>query len=494
MKSRGISFKLWASIIAMTMALLVFILIFQTEFLYDFYYEQEKEQLEKDCIRLSSYVARGQYSFTIPYYSVMRRVNDIIIVTDKHGKITYVEGTNTYKLGDNFGMKHLGKILKGENVYEKNKMIRNPYSVWPKEMDALLVGVPVRQLSSYTQESRQIIGENYNGNAIKKPEISEVIYLITTLEYMQTTIDAIRNQFIYIIIISIILASAMSYFLSQSFSKPLKRINNAAMEISRGNYDTKINLRSSREIIELGETMNSLAKQLSRVEQIRREFIANVSHEIRTPLSYLQGYSEVLIDGLAESEEDRQKYLRIIMEETVRLKTMVNEILQLSQIEAGHIQLQQKPFSMEALVRRTIDKLLPYATKRSIAIKFINMSEDVLTCFGDENRIKQVLINLLSNAVKHSYDNGNILINAYRQGENIYVSIRDFGEGIPAEDLPFIWDRFYTVDKRNSESSTGLGLAIAKNIMDVHGCEITVSSVYGEGSVFSFYLPAYNEN
>ncbi len=494
MRSRGISFKLWASIIAMTMALLVFILIFQTEFLYDFYYQQEKEQLEKDCIRLSSYVARGQYSFTIPYYSVMRRVNDIIIVTDRNGKITYVEGTNVYKLGDNFGLKHIGKILNGENVYEKNKMIRNPYSVWPKEMDALLVGVPVRQLSAYTQGNRQLMGETYSEAAAKKPEISEVIYLITTLEYMQTTIDAIRNQFIYIFIISIILASAMSYFLSQSFSKPLKRINNAAMEISRGNYDTKINLRSSREIIELGETMNSLAKQLSRVEQIRREFIANVSHEIRTPLSYLQGYSEVLIDGLAESEEDRQKYLGIIMEETVRLKTMVNEILQLSQIEAGHIQLQQKPFSMEAMVRRTIDKLLPYASKRRISIKFMNMSGDVLTCFGDENRIKQVLINLMSNAVKHSYDDGNILINAYRQGENIYVSIKDFGEGIPEEDLPFIWDRFYTVDKSNSESSTGLGLAIAKNIMDAHGCEITVSSVYGEGSEFGFYLPAYNEN
>ncbi|HWR61993.1 MAG TPA: hypothetical protein VN580_10300, partial [Clostridia bacterium] len=193
MRSRGIAFKLWASIIAMTMALLVFILIFQTEFLYDFYYEQEREQLEKDCIRLSSYVARGQYNFTIPYYSVMRRVNDMIIVTDREGKITYVEGTNVYKLGDYFGLKFIGKILNGENVYEKNKMIRNPYSVWPKEMETLLVGVPVRQLSSYTQGSKELQGEKYSGAQIKKPEISEVIYLITTLEYMQTTIDAIRN-------------------------------------------------------------------------------------------------------------------------------------------------------------------------------------------------------------------------------------------------------------------------------------------------------------
>ncbi|HWQ30479.1 MAG TPA: HAMP domain-containing sensor histidine kinase, partial [Negativicutes bacterium] len=167
--------------------------------------------------------------------------------------------------------------------------------------------------------------------------------------------------------------------------------------------------------------------------------------------------------------------------------------LQLSQIEAGHIQLQQQPFSMEAMIKRTIDKLLPYAFKRNIAIKMTNTSEDVLTCFGDENRIKQVMINLLSNAIKHSHDDGNILINSYRQGDNIHVSIRDFGDGIPVEDLPFIWDRFYTVDKNNSESSTGLGLAIAKNIIEAHGCEITATSVFGEGSEFSFYLPAYNE-
>lgn len=499
MKSYGIAFKLWASILAMTLLLLVFTLIFQTEFLNDFYYEQEKEQLERDCIRLANYVARGQ-NFSIPYYSVMRRVNDIIIITDKTGKIIYIEGTNKYKLGNTFGMKYINKILGGENVYEQSKMISNPYSVWPKEMDTLLVGVPVRQPMGYAQENKQRMQENkqrinesYNGTALPKPEISEAVYIITTLEYMQTTIEAIRNQFLYIFIVAIILASAISYFLSQSFSNPLKIINNAAMEISKGNYNTKIDLHSSREIKELGDTMNNLAKQLSRVEQIRREFIANVSHEIRTPLSYLQGYSEILMDGLVESEEDRQRYLGIIMDETVRLKTMVNEILQLSQIEAGHIQLQLVPFSMEAMIRRIIDKLLPYASKRNITIKFVNISEDVLTCFGDENRIKQVLINLINNAVKHSFDYGDIYIRAFRKDENIYVCIKDFGEGIKAEDLPFIWDRFYTTDKNKSEDSTGLGLAIVKNIINAHGCEINVYSTPGEGSEFCFYLPSYSE-
>lgn len=493
MRNYGISFKLWAAIIAMTLLLIVFILIFQTEFLYDFYYKLEMEQLEKDCLRLSRLIARGQYNTTIPYYSVMRRVNDIIIVTGRDGKVTYVEGTNQYKLGDRFGLRYIGNILKGETVHEKNKMIRNPYSVWPKEMDTILVGVPVKKTANITQENKQRLNEEYGIEAVKRPEISEAVYIITTLEYMQTTIDAIRKQFSYIFITAIILASAASYFLSQGFSKPLKLINNAALEISKGNYDTKINLRSSREIKELGNTINNLAKQLTRVEQIRREFIANVSHEIRTPLSYLQGYSEVLHDGLVESEEDRKKYLEIIMDETARLKKMVNEILQLSQIEAGFIQLQLVPFSMDEMIRNTIDKLLPYASKRNIGIEFMNMSGDALTCFADENRIKQVLINLINNATKHSYDYGSILISAYRQSENIYVCIRDFGEGISEVDLPFIWDRFYIVDKKKSENSTGLGLAIVKNIINAHGCEISVKSVNREGSEFCFYLPEYNE-
>ena len=130
MKSYGISLKLWAAIIAMTMLLLVMTLVFQTEFLYDFYYEQEVKQLEKDCMQLSKYIARGQYNYTIPYQGVIRRINDIIIVTDRDRKITYVEGTNEYKLGYLFGLKHINKILNGETVHEKNRMIKNPSSVW----------------------------------------------------------------------------------------------------------------------------------------------------------------------------------------------------------------------------------------------------------------------------------------------------------------------------------------------------------------------------
>jgi signal transduction histidine kinase len=487
MNTNKIVVKLWVGIVSLTVVLLFLSMIFQTRFLYVFYLNQEIKLTEKDANKIANYVANNQYSFSAPYNEVIRRVNDIIIVTDQNTRIEYVKGTDQYKRGNIFGTDFMKGIRKMEAIHEKNTMIRN--------MDTLLVGVPIIKKGNNIKNTRQMINDESIGAPDKEPQLMGAVYIATPLEKLETTNNAIRLQFLYIFIGAIILASLLSYFLSQSFSKPLILINNAAKDIANGNYNTTINLKSSEEIKALGETINNLAGQLSRVEKIRREFIANVSHEIRTPLSYLQGYTEILLDGLAESKEDEEKYLNIIMEESIRLRMMVDEILQLSQIEEGYIQMNIRSFSMDSLLKRTIDKVYPIATKRNISIKFNNISDDdLLLCLGDEGKIKQVVINLLHNAIKHSYNYGNILINSYRQNDRIYVCIRDFGEGIPQEDLPFIFDRFYTINKTKSEQSTGLGLAIVKNIIYMHQSEITVNSVLGEGTEFCFWLPAFTES
>jgi signal transduction histidine kinase len=378
------------------------------------------------------------------------------------------------------------KISKIEYINERNFMIRN--------MDTLLVGVPIIKRGINEKNIKQSLNDDVLGTPVAEPELIGAVYIATPLEKLETTNNAIKLQFLYVFIGAIILASLLSFLLSQSFSKPLVLINNAAKEIAKGNYNATINLKSSEEMKDLGETINNLAGQLSRVEKIRREFIANVSHEIRTPLSYLQGYTEILLDGLAESKEEEQKYLNIIMEESIRLKTMVNEILHLSQMEEGFAPFNINSFSMDALLKRTIDKVYSFAAKRHISIKFNNISDDLLLCLADESRIKQVVINLLHNAIKHSFNYGNILINSYKQNDRIYVCVRDFGEGIAQEDLNFIFDRFNTINKAKSEESSGLGLAIVKSIISSHGSEITVNSVLGEGTEFCFWLPAYNES
>ena len=485
MNRNKIVVKLWVGIISLTIIILFLSMIFQTRFLYVFYLNQEIKQAEKDANKIANYIASSQYNFSAPYNEVIRRVNDIIIVTDKNTRIEYARGTDEYKRGNVFGTDFMKRISQSEFVHERNFMIRN--------MDTLLVGVPIIKRGVSDKSLKQMLNDDPLEVQNPEPELLGAVYIATPLEKLETTNNAIKLQFLYVFIGAIILASLLSFLLSRSFSKPLVLINNAAKEIAKGNYNNTINLKSSDEIKDLGETINNLSGQLSRVEKIRREFIANVSHEIRTPLSYLQGYTEILLDGLAESKEEEQKYLNIIMEESIRLKTMVNEILQLSQIEEGFAPLNINSFSMDALLKRTIDKVYSYAARRNISIKFNNISDDLLLCLADESRIKQVVINLLHNAIKHSYNYGNILINTYVQNDRIYICIRDFGEGIPQEDLNFIFDRFYTINKQKSEESTGLGLAIVKSIINSHGSEVTVNSVVGEGTEFCFWLPAYIE-
>ena len=485
MNRNKIVVKLWIGIISLTVVILFLSMIFQTRFLYVFYLNQEIKQVEKDAIKIANYIASSEYNFNVPYNDVIRRINDIIIVTDKNTRIEYSTGTNEYKTGIIFGTDFIKKINKFGSMHERNFMIRN--------MDTLLVGVPIIKRDVNEKNNRQMLIDDELDSPVVKRELIGFVYIATPLEQLETTNNAIKLQFLYVFIGAIILASLLSFLLSQSFSKPLILINDAAKQIAKGDYSITINLKSSEEIKDLGETINYLAGQLSRVEKIRREFIANVSHEIRTPLSYLQGYTEILLDGLAENKEDEQKYLNIIMEESIRLKHMVNEILQLSQIEEGFAPITMNSFSMDALLKRTIDKVYSYAAKRNISIKLNNISDDLLLCIADESKIKQVVINLIYNAIKHSFNYGNILINTYKQNDKVYICIRDFGEGIPQEDIPFIFDRFYTINKEKSEESSGLGLAIVKSIISSHGSEVNVNSVVGEGAEFCFWLPAYVE-
>ncbi|MCQ1531015.1 sensor histidine kinase [Lutispora saccharofermentans] len=488
MKHNSIMIKLWSGIIITILCILFMSMFFQTRFLYSFYFNEKVKEVEKIGQDIARALGRNEYNFNIPYVDAIKNVNDMIIVTDISGRITYITGSVDYKQGWVFGLKYLDDILDGEKIQDGNKML--------KGLDSLIIGVPIKRSQEplWDVKQKQLYENEIESRALQ--EIIGAVYIVTPLEPLETTIQAIKIQFLYIFIGAIIISSLIALLLSHSFSDPLIKINDAAKEIARGNYNTKIHLKSSREIITLGETINNLARQLSRVEQIRREFIANVSHELRTPLSYLKGYTEILIDGLAETDSDREKYLNIILEESERLRKMVDEILHLSQIEAGSIQLKLSSFSIDALIKRTIDKILPLAVKRDISIKYNKVDDDLLLCLADENRIKQVLINLLTNATKHSYDHSNILISSYRLNDRIYICVRDFGEGISEEDLPFIWDRFYTAGKSKDKSieGIGLGLSIIKSIINAHGCDITVNSVKEEGTEFCFWLPSYAEN
>lgn len=234
-----------------------------------------------------------------------------------------------------------------------------------------------------------------------------------------------------------------------------------------------------------------------RLDKLRKDFISNVSHELRTPISLLQGYSEAIVDDIAESKDEKNELAQIINEESLRMGRLVNELLDLGRMEAGHIQLNKEEVEIEQFVDRIIKKFTGIASESDIELLLSkHIKKEV--AFFDADRVEQVFTNLIGNALNHTDEHGTVKIFVENNGEFVYVEIADSGQGIPEEDIPFIFERFYKADKsrtRNAKKKgTGLGLAIAKNIVDAHAGTISVKSKLDMGTTFSFKIPYKLDN
>ncbi|MBU9724002.1 MULTISPECIES: ATP-binding protein [Bacillaceae] len=225
-------------------------------------------------------------------------------------------------------------------------------------------------------------------------------------------------------------------------------------------------------------------------DKLRKDFIANVSHELRTPISMLQGYSEAIIDGIAESEEEKVELVQIIYDESLRMGRLVNEFLDLARMEAGHIQLNKESINLTDFCRRVVRKFQGVSKEHGIElIDEISLLEKPIHADGD--RIEQVLTNLIDNAIRHTSEDGSVTLRVEPYENGVKLEVEDTGTGIPEEDLPFVFERFYKADKARTRgrSGTGLGLAIVKNIVESHNGRISAHSKVDEGTTFSVYLP-----
>ncbi|GGE55218.1 ATP-binding protein [Priestia taiwanensis] len=227
-----------------------------------------------------------------------------------------------------------------------------------------------------------------------------------------------------------------------------------------------------------------------RLDKMRTDFIANVSHELRTPMVMLQGYSEAILDGIASTEEEQHELVQIIYEESLRLGRLVNELLDLARMESGRVQLNMEEMNIQAFVEKITRKFQGIAKDKNIHLEATFMN-DVTTHVFDGDRVEQVLTNLIDNAIRHTPDEGSVTLFVEEKQEGIQFQVTDTGSGIPEEDLSYVFERFYKADKARTRgrAGTGLGLAIAKNIVDAHAGKISVTSVYGEGTTFTVFLP-----
>lgn len=289
-------------------------------------------------------------------------------------------------------------------------------------------------------------------------------------------------------VLAIIISCIVIYYLSQKIIiNPLKNINYVADKISKGEVEKRVHIKSKDEIGELAKSFNTMADSLEKVENNRREFISNVSHEIRSPITSIKGFIGGMIDGVIPAKKQNY-YLSVTYSEIQRLTRLVNDLLDLSAIEAGQFKLRIEEIDINEIIRLCVIKFETKINSKKLKVDVL-LEDDKLYVAADKDRITQVVTNLIDNAIKYSNNGGNVKISTKVKGEKVIVSIYDDGPGIPEYDLKHIWDRFYKVDKsRTSKMSTGLGLSIVRSILTQLGEDIWAENKESGGIVFKFTL------
>lgn len=588
--------RLWHSVVGklwMTILLLVsFVLIILTILLIQFfekYHVNEIEQDLSDTAKKISGIIEAHRNDGLGEEIVFEIVDDPVGVAIAYDKDRFLYSPNIEE-----GNKIPSSVFLNdpdlEAVFTKSAVIQKEISL--SEMgetggrfkNYIIAGVPLS------------LNEGENG----------AIFIYQSLGVLKETTKQTANLILLAAGIAIVLTTVFAFFLSTRITAPLRKMREAAFELSKGNFDTRVPFLTHDEIGELAVAFNQMGKRLKfnmnvlrqekeqltnilssmadgvmtfsrdgtilitnppaerflhlwpydkmdsehpmpmelaallekaiadeteqtgelsiqgryyvvivsplythdqknvrgavavirdmteerRLDKLRIDFVANVSHELRTPIAMLQGYSEAIIDDIAGSEEEKQEIIKIIYDESLRIGRLVNELLDLARMEAGHITLHYEKVNVGKFVQRITSKFQTIARENTIELES-SVEENVYFSL-DSDRIEQVLTNLIDNAIRHTHEGGNIKVIQSTADDGIVIKVQDNGTGIPEEDLPFVFERFYKADKARTrgKAGTGLGLAIAKNIVDAHNGRMTVQSKLDEGTTFTIFLPA----
>jgi signal transduction histidine kinase len=290
-------------------------------------------------------------------------------------------------------------------------------------------------------------------------------------------------------IASIVASVGVSLFVSQRIVGPLRQIMDASRHIASGHYEERVPISDDFEVTQLAISFNQMADAIERTEERRQALIADVAHELRTPLTSIKGYMEALMDGVMPADDATYS---LIYKEADRLYRLVQDLQELSRLEAGQAQLDTHPLDVAELVRGVVARVRPQFEVKGVRLT-TTVGDDVGQVIGDADRLFQVLLNLVSNALQYTPAGGRVDVRAFRERGLACVAVADTGFGIAPEHLGHVFSRFYRVDKSRSRlgGGTGIGLTIAKHLVEVHGGTIAVASTVGLGSTFTIALPEY---
>ncbi len=304
------------------------------------------------------------------------------------------------------------------------------------------------------------------------------------------TRSSIIQYYVLITLAVVFLEVLVLIFITKKITDPIRELENMTKRVSEGKFDVKIENKYENEIGSLIESYNSMLDALNNLDNMRNDFIASISHELRTPMTSIGGFIDGILDGVIPLDK-QEYYLKIVREEITRMNLLVNDLLNMARLQSGKVELDIFPYNAEKLIVNTALKLEPIINEKSLELEFdLNTPNcDVLI---DKASIERVFINLIQNAVKFTPNGGKIIIHSIfiENGDKVEITVEDTGTGISQEELPFIFEKFYKVDKSRGldKKGTGLGLALVKGILSSHGQSIRAESTLNKGSRFIFTL------
>lgn len=346
-------------------------------------------------------------------------------------------------------------------------------------------------LSGKKSITYKIIHPNFkNKTLIYGVKIKEGVYafISTSLEPIGATVSVLKRQLVLILIIVLILAFIIGNIISRKISNPIEKLTLTSKNMIKGNHNVEFRTNSDiNEIKELETTLNTMVEELSEIDVLRRELLANVSHDLKTPLTLIKANAEMVKDLTYKNKEKRENNLDTIIDEVDRLNLLVEDILDLSKMQSGKIEIQKESFSLDETIKNIIDRFSVLCEKDGYEIEYDGIYYNVI---ADKKKIEQVIYNLINNAINYTGEDKKVYVNMLKIKNGVRVEVIDTGKGIDEKDIEFIWDKYYKLDKKYKRVTygTGLGLSIVKNILLMHNFNYGVDSKKGSGTKFYFEI------
>ena len=462
MKSKiktSINSKIWLYMTIFSFIILIFLWMFQI-LLLDTYYEHRKaSDMKKTANEISkNYKLKTTEEFLFYLNRISFRQGICVELVSNDERFTIGNMNNECMRGGGFN-KYKKEFLDNDKEVQKFTTTNNDF-----KNKTLIYGINL---------------DNDN-----------TVFISTSLVPVHATISILKSQFIYVTVIVLALSIIISFIISRMLANPIIKLTNASKELSKGNYDANFDIDTDiLEIDELSTTLSKANKELQKTDELRKDLMSNVSHDLKTPLTMIKAYSEMVRDLTYKDKEKREKNLNTIIEEADRLNNLVNDILSLSVIESKMLILEKDEFDLTNLVKDILNRYEIYTEKDNYKFTF-NYDKPVIID-ADKAKIEQVLYNLINNAINFIGEDKEVIINFFKEKNNIKVEITDHGIGMDKDELEFIWDKYYRSKKNHKRSTagTGLGLSIVKRILELHKYKYGVISEKNKGTTFYFIVP-----